>query len=296
MSVLAARAAWKGLSPAERDFVEHPRLDGSASPDEWLARLAGVVRYDGFVNRVLARLMGWGIGGIGLGVALFIVGGFLSGPAPHLTVPVGLLAIAAALFGVASFVYRYMWSKVDVPDVLAETVLPLLSLMAMELPDGDPVQLTLDLRGSELDEKKHDYTETGSWSSLPHHKNTFYLDPWLQLDATLVDGSRMRVSIRDVLRVRKTTKRSQSGKRKMKTKHKVKRRIRARLSVRPDRGLEAVGGAHIRVRHGGKRQHITAEARYVADEALFSTPPDALVQVMTRCFVHTARRPEPPCP
>lgn len=303
MSVRRARQTWAQLSDTERAFVQAPKLDGQAPPADWLQQLARVIRFDREVGAALKQLSRVTLA-LFLGAPASAVAGFLVGLAVDVAIPRRLfpidpdvfvaLGIAAAVglvvAAIVSAFYRASWTTVDVPDVLTETVVPLLQVLELELPAGAPVSMQLDLTGTEAPDKKVDERETGSRSALPHRIDTFYRDPWLVLDAGLFDGSRLQLAILDTMRKRRQTKHSISGKRKTKWKTKIKRRIRARLSVRADRGRVGVAGEGVGVRSTPKRHHITAELREAPTTALSATAPDQVVALAARCFAHVAEQ------
>ena len=285
MSVQKARASWAQLSEGERNFVHAPKLSGSMPATDWIAQIEGITQFDEHVNVAVDQL--WKIGMLLLvGAFCAIFGAFvLAGGVPIVSGVALIVGTLAGLSGFSVFVYRSSWKSVDVPDVLCETVLPLLRVMELELPAESCVRLTLDLTGSEQAEKTFDTAESGSWMSLPHRRDTIYRDPWLGLQATLIDGSRLQFALRDTLRVRKVTKISRSGKRKTKTKRKVKRRIRVCLSVRPDRGLMGEQAEGVVVRVTPKRHHIIADRLEQDTETLFSSNPAMVVRLAAQCFL-----------
>jgi hypothetical protein len=125
------------------------------------------------------------------------------------------------------------------PPRTAEVVLPLLRILLEDVPDDGFLGVRLDLTGSDAAGK------AGPEQSLPVAKPVrkclqhYEFDPWFSAEAKLNDKSKLDVWIADVVRVRRITKRSTSGKIKTKTKKKISQRLRVQLSVPGDRVVAA---------------------------------------------------------
>jgi len=122
----------------------------------------------------------------------------------------------------------------DLPNVLREFVYPIVRLVAEDVKPGGTASLHLDLTGFNRRDKKIDSRPVSGRSNYVKAVDTFYEDPWFQGSAKLSDGSNLQWQIVDRVRIRKITKRGQSGKLKSKTKSKTKRRMEISLGARKD--------------------------------------------------------------
>lgn len=127
------------------------------------------------------------------------------------------------------FVRRYA-RKHDVPNGLRLFTLPLLPILREDHDPAVPLELRIDLTGSQQKSKQ---TGTGEpYKRGRYHKivDTFYDDKWLEGHARFVDGADVRFEVIDHVRSSLKTKRSASGKTKRKRKSKKKTELAVTVS------------------------------------------------------------------
>jgi len=150
----------------------------------------------------VGNLLGWGVAGI-----------------------IFLVAIAA---GVAYFRLK----SLDISNNFRQFAVPVLTVFREDFDPASPLRIRLDL-GSPTDKKKKQ-SESKPYKQGAYYKviDVMYLDPWMEGEALLVDGSRLRWSVTDSIRERKKKKRTASGKYKMKTKYSKRSEIDVELTLK----------------------------------------------------------------
>ena len=214
---MAAAAAPAALDT--KRVLKEKTIEGAHTPDEWLAALTPLAEQDRQGDRrrrnlMIATIAGFVLGAIALALGVAIAGGPL---------------LALAVVGLVAF---FVMKRQDLSNRLRDFVLPLLVVLREEMAAGQPVTLRLDLRGATRPEKKVDVHKSGG--GLPRHEDTFYIDPWLTVEARLGDGTRLVWEVVDDVRQRRVTRRNRRGKVKTKTKYKTKTEMAARLATRRD--------------------------------------------------------------
>ena len=195
-------------------------LEGEYPIDEWVERVRFMAEQDQVVGRQkkwAKRGMVWGV--IALFSSLFL--GLIK-----LALP---LLLIVPIISIAFLVLRRM----DVPRRLSVTILPLLIILREDADPRGKLRLRVDFTGAERDLKQLD-EETLIDTSRKRVVQTRFLDPWLQGDLLLCDGTQLQWEVSDVLRRRKIRK-STVRKTKFKTKYKVKTHVNLSLTVRRDR-------------------------------------------------------------
>jgi hypothetical protein len=129
--------------------------------------------------------------------------------------------------------------KHPLPPRTVDFLIPLLRVLTEDVPDVGYLGLRLDLRGSGAAGKEGPSQELPVAKPVRKCVQHYEFDPWLSLEARLNDRSKLDLWVADVVRVRRVTKKSSSGKIKTKTKKKGTQRVRVRLSVRADRDVSA---------------------------------------------------------
>lgn len=272
--MLKAWRAWKALTDEQRQIVQDKKVKLNRPVDEMIALLKPIADMDKTLNT----------SGVGMGCLMVIaaialaIGGFIASDAWNLP---GWLTGVWLLGSLALFIAPLvMWArtrKLDVSDNLRQSVVPMLLVFRDDIDASAPLELELDLRQPMVKEKL--LREVKPRQRLTE---TFYSDPWMAADATLVDGSRLRWSVVDTIRHRSVTKKGSSGKWKTKTKDAKKCTVDVELTVRNK--AYAVSGAEA----GEKKSTLSAKKRLKLQSA---TPvdPKEIIHVITDLF----RRVEP---
>ncbi|MEV4671708.1 MULTISPECIES: hypothetical protein [Actinomadura] len=131
--------------------------------------------------------------------------------------------VIQSLAGHRTVVKRRKWQLSGrVPAVLV----PLLRVLAADMPPDGVLSVAADLRGSDLPEKcgpQHDVPVQRPVISM---KQWYAFDPWLRMRAELRDGSVLELAVTDRVRYRRRKKRNPRGKVKIKTKTKTTQLVR----------------------------------------------------------------------
>ncbi|MCP3102606.1 hypothetical protein LZ198_27400 [Myxococcus sp. K15C18031901] len=124
--------------------------------------------------------------------------------------------------------------KRDLPDRRYQLVMYLLRRLRKDIPPDEPLTLNLDLTDLDATEKWKGSGRAGDWTTND------YVDPWLQLQVRLADGTHLRLTMEEWLQKRSRSKRNYRG--KVKTKHKSKSStvLGVQLRVKPERHPDLV--------------------------------------------------------
>jgi hypothetical protein len=213
-------------------LIKQRQYSAAHTPDEWLTALQQVVQHDlewEGIRKIAQRTM---------------VGTFLLFLLPILGVailglPESLVLVSFVFFGIiflAALIVFLIAKSHDIPDMLRTFVVPTFSVLREDMEPGEPIHMTIDLRGSMHNAKKTDEQRF----SLPSYSGkrrraveSYYTDPWLNCHACLSDGTTLQWQITQYVRKRviTSTGRSRSGKTKTKSKTKYKSRSRLDMQV-----------------------------------------------------------------
>ncbi|RKS72239.1 hypothetical protein BZB76_5060 [Actinomadura pelletieri DSM 43383] len=169
-----------------------------------------------------------------------------------------------------------------VPGVLV----PMLRILAADMPPDGVLSVAADMRGSNVPEKKGPEQHVPTQHPISAMRQWYVVDPWLRIRAELRDGSVVELDVTDRIRNRKYRKNAR-GKVKLKSKSKtvqivrVTRRLAKDAVVRPP---TAPPPRWIRVRvKRGARMVIRANGKFpgpLEDQAMI----DRILHVSTEPF------------
>jgi hypothetical protein len=163
--------------------------------------------------------------------------------------------------------------KIDVSDNLRGAVLPMLYVLRDDFDPNEGMELTLDLRQPMVKEKL-----LREVKPRDRMTETFYNDEWMSAEGVLVDGSKLRWSVADVIRHRSVTKKTASGKWKTKTKDSKKCNVDVELTVR-NKSYEVSGTAH-----AGEKKTTLKTSRTIKLAGLTATDPKVILEVIAELF------------
>jgi hypothetical protein len=269
--------AWKtyrSLSAEQKQILSQKQLDLSRPVDEWLSLLKPIAACDAVGNKVQTRfgctfavLIGFTIAGL-----FFFWGAGWSA----MTISAFVLLVAAT---VASGWFWNWLRGIDVSDNLRSFVIPILALFREDVDPKSPVRLRIDLTKPTAASKKTG--ESAPFSEGVYHKivDTSYVDPWMEAEAVLVDGTKLSWSVTDRIRERKKTKRNPRGKYKTKTKYTKKTDLEVRLALR----TKTYALADAEVSSDGKRSKVEVQ-RSLRSDSLAPIDPRALVDAIIEVY------------
>ena len=269
--------AWKtyrSLSPEQKQILAQKQLEVDRPVDELLALLKPIAACDSIANKSQTRFgCTFGIMIVMTFVAVIVFSNIGWGPLP---LGVLLLFIAATL----AFGWFWRWlAHIDVSNNLRQFVLPVLALFREDIDPKSPVHLRLDLSKPVASQKKTNESEP--YKQGVYHKiiDTTYVDPWMEADAVLVDGTRLRWSVTDRIRERKKTKRNARGKYKSKTKYRKVTDVEVQLGLK----TKTYAVADAEVTTDGKRSKVEVQ-RSVRTDSLDPVDPRALIDAVTDVY------------
>lgn len=235
--------AYRSLNDEQKRIVREKRLDVNKPVDEILTLLKPVVAFDAAESNV---------GKWGCLASLAIVGAVLfaafGGVVPRIIrLPI---ALALLVYGVLTLIFFFWAKRIDISDYLRGFVVPLLSLFREDIDRGQPVHLKMDLRAPAIDEKRQSVGKPYAVGAYHKIIDTVYLDPWLETDAVLADGSRLHWAITDTIVKHSKTKKTASGKYKTKTKYTRKSDIDVDLTLKKKMYSFASGVEDTKVKEG----------------------------------------------
>ncbi|MEU8343180.1 hypothetical protein AB0C74_15905 [Spirillospora sp. NPDC048832] len=139
--------------------------------------------------------------------------------------------VIQSLAGHRTVVRRRKWQlSPRVPAVLV----PLLRVLAADMPPDGVLSVAADLRGPAVAEKRGPQHDVPVRRPVISMKQWYAVDPWLRMRAELRDGSVLELSITDRVRYRKRKKRNPRGKVKIKTKTKTTQLVRVTRRLAKD--------------------------------------------------------------
>lgn len=269
--------AWKtyrSLSTEQKQLLSQKQFDLSRPADEWLSLLKPIAACDAVANKAQGRF--------GCTFALLIVVTIAS---PFFLLSGGvspMKLVALALIVAVTIAVGMFWTwlrRVDVSDNLRSFVVPILALFREDIDPKTPVRLRLDLSKPTAKAKKTGESAPFSQGVYRRVVDTSYVDPWMEAEATLVDGTKLSWSVTDRIRERKKTKSNARGKTKTKTKYTKKTDLEVRLALRTK--TYALAGAE--VSSDGKRSKVEVQ-RSLRTDSLDPIDPRALVDAITQVY------------
>ncbi|GMU11010.1 hypothetical protein [Corallococcus caeni] len=146
----------------------------------------------------------------------------------------GLVGVTLLAVGLCLFFWRFLLKQRDLDNRRYGLAQVLLQRLQVDLAPDAPVRLKLDLRPTDVREKRVKQDLVGWWNT------DFFVDPWFTLEGRLVDGTFLRIHMVERLQKRERSKTSASGKSRTKTKRKGFARLEVSVRVKPERypGLE----------------------------------------------------------
>lgn len=170
-----------------------------------------------------------------------------------------------------------------VPGVLV----PMLRILAADMPPQGTLSVAADMRGHRLPEKNGPQYDVPVRPPITSMKQWYAMDPWLRMRAELRDGSVLELSVTDRVRHRKYRKRNPRGKIKFKSKSKTVQVVQVTRRLAKDAAVQRPGSPPppwIRVRvKPGKRVVIRANGKFpgpLEDQAMI----DQILHVSTEPF------------
>jgi hypothetical protein len=269
--------AWKtyrSLSSEQKQILARKQIEMNRPVDELLALLKPIAACDTMANKAQTRFGCTFAVGIVLTVVAVILFANLGWG------PVTLLALGAFLALTIVAGWFWTWLRgIDVSDNLRKFVLPVLAVFREDIDPKTPVHLRLDLTKPTIKPKK-----TGESAPFKHgayHKiiDTTYVDPWMDAEAVLVDGTKLRWSVTDRIRERKKTKRNARGKYKTKTKYRKVTDVEVQLALR----TKAYSLENAPITNDGKRSKVEVQKSVRAD-SLDPVDPRALIDAITSVY------------
>jgi hypothetical protein len=269
--VLNVWRAYKSLNDEQRRIVRGKQIQLNRPIGETMDLFRGVAECDALTGKARTRA---GCTAALAGVLLIPVF-FLAGNAGF--------AVAVAIFTLVLIVFivalaGYIWTRgIDISDNLGGFAMPVLAVFRDDIDASEPVALELDLRAADIKEKL-DRTAKDNVGGAKI-VDSYYVDPWMKCEAMLVDGSRVRWSVVDTLRVRKKT-RTRGGKTKTKTKYAKKCEVDVEVTIRNK--TYAVDAADA-VDKGDKKTTLR-ESRVAKSEGNEPSDPRLLIEAVAEVY------------
>lgn len=214
------------LNSAQKQFISNSKRKFNMSKNDIVNFLQPMANFDLECDLAIKQLFKLNLACfLTLFVALFSVGISITFSQIAATI-----AFPTLLIGLTA---RFILGRINIHNSLRELVLPLVVTLGEDMAPGKNIQMYLDLTGKLLKSKavKSSTVDPG-WFQYPKVTTTIYHDNWFDLQAELVDGSKVHIAIKDRINSKYKIIRSRSGKTKKKTKNKVKQFIKASVSLR----------------------------------------------------------------
>ena len=264
------------LTPFQIQVATTKIIEGTYSPSEWRLILDGLEQFDRIGDKSRKKI------GISTLIALVaaIVGGIVFGIWAFF--PLSILTVIL-------FVIYLKKKKFDLPPVLENFLIPVVSIISEEMDPREMLNIRADMRGACENSKC-----TGSEKSnngYPKIETDYYKDLWFSGKARLADDSRLEWEVTDDVWKRKVTKKTISGKYKMKTKFKVKTTVEMKLGVEHDSyaapsSPQADQMTRIDYKSGEKRDSIRIRRMFIKDDIADRLGLNEFLDVLAEGFNH----------
>jgi hypothetical protein len=227
-------------SQALEDLQQLGQLDAHREKKQ---RQASLVGGSTLVAGILGLLVGFpGLQGEGIGEVL------------------GWGGVGLILVGLVALIQSSRYQQLNLENRRYELASRLVGLLQADIAPDEPVTLELDLRPETHSDKYQNESRTPSGWKVKH-----YLDPWLSLQARLLDGTHLRLEMTARVQLRSRTKTNARGKTKHKSRQLSDALLRVRLRVKPERyqHLERLGAkaeGAMQLLKGTQLKDLTVEA------------------------------------
>lgn len=180
-------------------------------------------------------------------------------------------------------VRRARWA---LPPRTVAVLVPLVRALSADLAPGEKLTVTADLRGAQVPDKQRPSRSHPVRPPFRSAVDSFAVDPWLQLEATLRDGSAVRIVVVDTIRSRRVVRTNPRGKVKAKTKVKATQRISATRRFGRQQHLVHPAGPPppwiaVRIKPG---QRVVVRARATVGLQQATEETEVLLTVLTEVF------------
>lgn len=274
------------LTEEQKRILRNKKLEANRPPAALLELLGPLADYDRDADRARSRL-GW------TAIVFCLVTVAAAFGALQLGFSIASI-VALALLAAAAITAIVLWSRLislDLSNNLRAFALPVLALLSEDMEPSEAVRIRLDLSSCTAKEKLTSKSEP--YRSGAYHKvvDTFYLDPWMEGEAVLADGSRLSWSVTDRIREQNKTKRNPRGKIKTKKKHTKKSVMNVRVEL-PGGSYEVAAPGQADVNVGSKR-NVFKLSDTVKSSSLEPISPWAFVDLVAGAYGRVApiRRP-----
>jgi hypothetical protein len=218
--------AWqihRSLTAEQKQILKTKEVTLERPVEELIAMLKPLAGYDRVADKLRTP---FGCTAL-IAIVLSIVGLFFIGELAFAGAIVALLALYAVF---AMAIWR--WTRaIDLSNNLSGVAIPMLAVFREDFDPAHPVRLRLDLREPT---GKAKFTREDGEKKVGNVKikDKYYTDPWMDGEAMLTDGSRLRWKVVDHIRVRTKTRRNPRGKIKTKTKYAKKCDIEVNVAMK----------------------------------------------------------------
>ncbi len=197
--------------------------------------------------------------------------------------PIMIVPLVLAIAVMVGSAWLFFWTrKIDVSNNLREFVLPVLTVFREDIAPDQPVRVSLDLRSPTSPEKRT--TDGEPYKQGVYYKvvDSLYRDEWMNAEAVLVDGTRLRWNIVDEIRERKKTNKNPRGKIKTKTKYRKKTEIEIEVGMKKKiYAIEAPQDAEVK---SGEKRDAIRMTREVRTDSLDPIVPRALIDAIADVY------------
>jgi hypothetical protein len=271
MSLFKALQSYQSLTSDQKIFVKEKRIEGSYTPEQWLAFFTRIAEYDS-LRDASSKAFAWlGCVSILLLIVLIVVGIITIFLLP-------LTFLALILFIVMTVVFER--SRKNVPNHLRQFIIPWLLILREEMEPEELMFLRVDLSDATGQDKL--FSEQLSPSAQRLQKagskitEKFFSNQWLAGAAELADGTKLQWQIFERIRQRSEGRKRTSGKYKTKIKHKIKARVQIAMQFkRKDYSLKPfrlnTATEKIEAKNGSSRDRISVRRSLVRTR--FDEPP-----------------------
>ena len=266
---------YRSLTAEQKHVLREKRLDVKQSIGPLLEFLRPLGACDSMADKVRTKLGCT----FGIAIVVLIVAIIFLANTRSIVAMIAVAAIATVMFG-SFFLWRWTRS-IDVSNNFRQFALPVLTVLREDFDPNQPVHLTFDLTEPTADAKKTGESAPFSQGSYYKIIDSTYVDPWMSLDAVLVDGTKLSWSVEDKIRARKKTKKNPRGKIKTKTKYKKKSDIEVSMALR--KKTYALSETQGEV-SGDEKRNVVKVEREVITSSLDPIDPRALLDLVADVF------------